>query len=225
MEGAVKQDMAHRHHAHQSMAPNANNATTACACEQQLYDALSHYGGLVRQICRNILGSRSEDVEDCFQETFFAFWQIVSSAKLNPNVAIKNQRDYLCGIARNKARSRLRSIARHDHGSSLESLAMWGSDIAENTQGAEPTVEDEDIATLIDNERDAQLVEAAVLQLPDPARTIFVLRYWYCEPVKAIAQQLNLSAKSVENTLYRDKKQLRETLAAQGLEYKECRDE
>jgi len=224
-EGIAGSDMFYRQRVCQTAISRADNATAVRTCDQQLYDALSHYGGLVRQICRNILGSRPEDVEDCFQETFFAFWQIVSGAELSPDVAINSQRDYLCGIARNKARSRLRSIVRRDPESSLESRATWSNNTTENTPGAEPAVEDEDIATLIDNERNAHLIEAAVLQLPDPARTIFILRYWYCEPIKAIAQQLGLSAKSVENTLCRGKKQLCEALAAQGLEHKEYRDE
>jgi len=224
-EGIAGSDMFYRQRVRQTATFRADNATAVRACDQQLYDVLSQYGGLVRHICRNILGNRSEDVEDCFQETFLAFWQVASGIEQNPDSAIKSQRDYLCGIARNKARDRLRSILRYAPESSLDSLTTQTGNETDNKPGTELVIEDEDIATLIDNEHDARLVTTAVLQLPDPARTIFILRYWYCEPVKAIAQQLGLSAKSVENTLYRGKKQLREALAAQGLDHKEYRDE
>jgi len=206
-------------------APVGENASTARASEQQLYNALCQYGGLVRHILRNILGDRPEEVEDCFQETFIAFWQNISDSDLNSEMTIDNQRNYLCGIARNKARTRLRRILGHATELSLDELLTSVNDGAGNGSGTELTIEDKDIATLIDNEHDAQLIEAAVLLLANPAREIFVLRYWYCESVKAIAQQLGMSAKSIENILYRGKKQLRSTLIAQGLDYREHTNE
>ena len=53
-------------------------------------------------------------------------------------------------------------------------------------------------------------------ELPEEKRIIFVRRYWYMDPVKDIADDLNIGESKVKMTLMRTRKALAEVLEKEG---------
>ncbi|MDO5011350.1 MAG: sigma factor-like helix-turn-helix DNA-binding protein, partial [Intestinibacter bartlettii] len=64
-----------------------------------------------------------------------------------------------------------------------------------------------------------KIIKTTLDNFKEPDRSIFILRYFYFEKVKAIASKLNLSEKKVENILYRSKTTLKEELIKGGIIY------
>ena len=65
---------------------------------------------------------------------------------------------------------------------------------------------------------DERILHLTVGEMDEPARSIFILRYFYFEKVADIARRLDLPCKKVENILSREKKKLRSTLTERGIE-------
>jgi len=158
--------------------------------DARIAEAFDSYYPLVRTICRNILGNDPGEIEDCSADVFLALY---TSGSFDPECgSLKN---YLCSIARNKAVDRVRRRASAPRRTSLDDAA--------DTSGC-----DDVIRTLEDRE-EAQRLVSMVSSMGAPDREIFILRYWYCEPVSRIAERLGLSAKAVENRLRRGRAALR----------------
>jgi RNA polymerase sigma-70 factor (ECF subfamily) len=175
--------------------------------EAYLAEVIRLYGGLVRHICRNALGDRPEDIDECVSDSFVALWEKAKGGGYDPEAGDVKQ--YLCGIARNKAIDRYRKIAARP--------VTLPLDDADGGAAATPgTLAEPDIAELFAQGDDEALMIEAVGNLPSPGREIFVLRYYYLERVKAIAEKLGLTEKAVQNQLYRGKLSLRRQLSGGG---------
>jgi RNA polymerase sigma-70 factor (ECF subfamily) len=175
--------------------------------EAYLAEVIRLYGGLVRHICRNALGDRPEDVDECVSDSFVALWEKAKGGGYDPNTGDVKQ--YLCGIARNKAIDRYRKIIARP-----ATLAL--SDADEGVMMSSGTLSEPDIAELLAKGDDEALMVEAVGNLPSPDREIFVLRYFYLDRVKAIAEKLDMTEKAVQNRLYRGKLSLRRQLSGDG---------
>ena len=66
--------------------------------------------------------------------------------------------------------------------------------------------------------RGKRILHEIVAQMDEPARSIFIMKYFYFEKTAAIAQRLGLPYKKVENTLAREKKKLKKLLTERGIE-------
>jgi RNA polymerase sigma-70 factor (ECF subfamily) len=172
--------------------------------QEFLAAAIHEYGGLVRHICRNVLGARPEDIEECISDVFVALWSAEAASSLEGN-ELKN---YLCGIARHKAIDRYRRI------SNLPTFVFIDGNVSDD----DALFFDPNYAETFSTEEDEEILADAVDALPSPDREIFILRYYYFERIKAIADKLALSEKVIENKLYRGKLSLRKTLTEKGLE-------
>ena len=62
-----------------------------------------------------------------------------------------------------------------------------------------------------------EIIKDTIDNLPHPDKEIFIRRYYLFEPVKEIAEFLNLTPKTVENKLYRGKDKLRTALINKGI--------
>ena len=67
-------------------------------------------------------------------------------------------------------------------------------------------------------EREEEILHETIAEMEEPARTVFIMRYFYFEKVKDIAAALDLPDKKVENILLREKKKLRTILMQKGIE-------
>jgi RNA polymerase sigma-70 factor (ECF subfamily) len=172
---------------------------------QGLAAAITRYGGLARHICRNILGDRPEDVDECVSDAFAILW--TNAAGLDP--AAGSIKSYICAVSRHKALDRYRRLSGQPTFVPIDDATASGT-------GRESLSFDPDMAGTVAATEHIHMLTEAVDELPPPDREIIILRYFYYEKVKSIAKRLDLPEKTVENKLYRGKAVLRKKLEEKG---------
>lgn len=176
--------------------------------EKAVCQMIDLYGGAVATICRHILSGCGEGIaEDAVQETFVRLWQNLSTG----DIEVDNLKAYTYTTARNCAIDTLRKYQRQ-HNVSLQELEYSGIeeltvDIENNTEKKADTAEC------------YKIVHKTIGEMPEPDRTIFILRYFYNFTLKEISQRLNLKQGNIESRLRRNKKKLRENLERKGVFY------
>ncbi len=127
---------------------------------------IDKYTAYVCTVIRYIIGASmaEEDVEEVASDVFLALWEQADCLSLS------TVRPWLGGVARNKARQKLR-----ERGLTLsldeDVLVINGADL------------EEDLAR---EERD-RLVRDAVLAMEPTDRAIFLRYYYHCQPINLIA--------------------------------------
>ena len=167
-------------------------ATALSRLQQGREDALAwfidKYTAYVCTVIRYIIGSSmtEADVEEAASDVFLALWEQAD------RVSLSTVRPWLGGVARNKARQKLR-----ERGLTLsldeDLLVVDGADL------------EEDLAR---EERDS-LVRDAVLAMEPTDRTIFLRYYYHCQPVAQIAEELGVPVSTVKSRLKRGREKLR----------------
>ena len=170
-------------------------ATALSRLQQGREDALAwfidKYTAYVCTVIRYIIGSSmtEADVEEAASDVFLALWEQAD------RVSLSTVRPWLGGVARNKARQKLR-----ERGLTLsldeDLLVVDGADL------------EEDLAR---EERDS-LVRDAVLAMEPTDRTIFLRYYYHCQPVAQIAEELGVPVSTVKSRLKRGREKLRAKL-------------
>ena len=169
--------------------------------EQGIHKMMTLYGGAIAAICRNFLYDCSvEDIEEAIADTYIHFWKNMDNYKLKENYSVKS---YLYAIARNVARDLRRKQKKADI-FSVEELSL--------ELPSEYHLENE-----IERRRCEAVLHTCLEQMKEPDKKVFLLRYFYGYKVKDIAGILSLSAKQVENILYRGKEKLRKDLMERGI--------
>ena len=162
-------------------------------------EAFDLYGNQVKTICRNIMrGYPSEDIEDAISQSFIALWMGIEKYSPDRGVSIKS---YLYGIARKTCLMMLRNMPRRNDLPIDENIA-W-------------TTTTEDIFLTREQEK---ILHKVLAETDEPARSIFIMRYFYFEKIADIASKLGLPKKKVENILSREKKKLKARLIKEGIE-------
>ena len=169
--------------------------------EQAIALSAQKYGALCHRVAMNILDSR-EDSEECVNDTYLQAWNAIPPERPTLLGA------YLCRITRNLAINRYRADRRDKRGGGQAVLAI--EELSECLADAESTSVCDEIAL-----RDA--VNGFLRRLPEPARTVFVQRYWYVRPVADIAAEQGMSVSRVKMILHRTRDRLREHLIKEGI--------
>ena len=168
--------------------------------ERGMEQVMELYSGQVRTICRNILaGYPKEDIEEAVAQSFIALWQGIERYSPAGGCSLKS---YLYGIARKTALMKRRSCPLREN----ISLEEWNGTAAETAEEIFFTAEEE------------RRLHEAVAEMDEPARTVFLMRYFYFEKIGDISERLGLPYKKVENILQREKKTLRRLLEEKGIE-------
>ncbi len=166
--------------------------------EKGLEILLNTYGGTVKAICKNILsGFSDEDIEDTVADCFIAFWK--SRQGLSDAVSVKG---YLIGITKKTAYSKMKDKLKLPPTELIDDMDL-GADI--------------DIFSETARRINTEIIHNVISSMPEFEREIFIRRYYYCERVKSIADNLNCSEKKVENILYRYKNKLKLKLTEGGI--------
>lgn len=164
--------------------------------------ALDAYGGPVRTICRNILYDCSpEDIEEAAADSFVELWRSVDRFKTGGDYSLKS---YLFGITRHTALDKRRTLKKGDSMLSVDDVFIEA---------------DIDLESDFDRKQSDTIVHDSVNSMQEPARSVFILRYFYFEKVSDIAERLGLDRKAVENHLYRGKSKLKWELLERGIQY------
>ena len=152
---------------------------------------IDKYSAYVCTVIRYIIGAAmsEEDVEEAASDVFLTLWQQAD------RVTLATVRPWLGGVARNKARQKLR-----DRGLTLsldeDLLVVDRTDLEAELEQAD---------------RD-RLVREAVLSMEPTDRAIFLRYYYHCQPVAAVARELKLPVSTVKSRLKRGREKLRKAL-------------
>lgn len=167
--------------------------------QEGLAIAIDLYGPSVKWMAQKIIGNRQQDVEECVSDTFLKLWQGIERFQSDGGILLKS---YIYGIARHTAIDSRRKL---------------------NGQQDIIPIEENDIGVQVDitqelvNTENIRIVQEAVDAMPEPDRKIFIRRYFLQERINVIAESLSISPKTVENKLYRGKKNLKNKLIERGI--------
>lgn len=159
------------------------------------------YGSYCYVVAYNILGSR-EDAEEIVNDAMRAAWDAVPAAKPASLQA------YLGKLTRNIALKRVRFDSAQKRGGG-ETAAVY-EELSECLPGEETAESAADTAAL------RELLQDFVHGLPAAKRRVFLLRYWYVEPVSDIARETGYSEAKVTSMLFRMRNQLKKELEEGG---------
>lgn len=170
--------------------------------EAGIHEAMNRYGGAVETICRNFLyGCQEMDIEEAIADSFIKLWKAKDKIGINNNK--ESLKSYLYAIARNTARDKRRT---------LNKVSIYSLEEVELQLQAPLNVE-EDFA----RKSNEGILHECLNDTEEPDRSVFILRYFYGEKIKDIAEILKLTPKKVENILCRRKAKLENALNERGI--------
>lgn len=171
--------------------------------ETALKAASEKYRSYCMKIAENITGSH-EDAEECVNDALMSAWESI------PPQEPKLLSTYLGKLTRNLAINRRRLRLTEKRGLGEGELAY--EELSEMIGGAE------DVSQTHDRRELSAEINRFLKGLPERKRTMFIRRYWFCESVKAIADELGTTQSSVSVTLHRLREKLRTYLRKRGYE-------
>jgi RNA polymerase sigma-70 factor (ECF subfamily) len=169
--------------------------------EHALAELKKRFERLCLHIALNILSQR-EDAEECVNSAYYDLWSNI------PPDEPDDLKAYLCRIVRNKALDRLKYNKAEKRSPELAvSIDELAECIPDNSWDDAPAKE---LASAI----------SRFLRTQDEAhRKVFVRRYWYGDPLAAIAELYGMNERTVATYLFRTRKKLKAFLKKEGHYY------
>ena len=169
--------------------------------ESAVSETQKKYGGYCYSVANNILENH-EDSEECVADTMLRAWNVIPPQKP------KYLRLFLAKITRNLAFDRCRVRLRQKRGGgSIDAVLSELETCLAAPGDASDEVEYRELQRVI-----ADFTE----QLPEREQYIFLQRYFYTEPVAAIAKRYHMTPNNVSVILSRTRAALRERLIREG---------
>ena len=170
--------------------------------EQAIAETAAKYGSYCYAIAINVLHNK-EDAGECVNDTYLGAWD--SMPPQRPSVLSA----FLGKITRNLSLMRWRDahVQKRGGGQLPVILEELEECISENL-----SVEEQ-----IEAKQLSMWVNAFVSELPEEERKVFVCRYWYLDPVDAIALRYGFTKSKVKSMLMRTRGKLRACLEAHGV--------
>lgn len=152
---------------------------------------MNKYAGYVSTIVWNIIGSAMSisDAEEVVSDVFFVLWNNASAIRTN---SIKS---YLAGIARNKAKMKLRQAG---HTQILEHNIM--------------DLEAPDPEDAYEHKELCLLVKRAIDALKEPDREILLRYFYYYQTMDTISAEMGINLSTVKTKIRRGKDSIRSHL-------------
>lgn len=163
--------------------------------EEALAWFIRRYAPYVNTIVFNILGETMSvrDVEEISSDVFLVLWN--NADRVRPGKV----KAYLSGVARNKARDRLRQTGRE---LPLEEDILLTADT--------------DMEHDLEVREQARLVKHAIQNMDQPDREIFLRHYYYGQPLSRIAEEMEMNLSTVKTRLRRGRSKLKDELRKGG---------
>lgn len=169
--------------------------------EQAITETEKKYGKYCHYIASNILGSE-QDAEECVNDTYLAAWESIPPQR--PQIL----RTFLGKLTRNI------SINRYHFENAKKRKApvtLVLDEVAECIPDPESEVRVADEIALAD------ALNGFLATLTETARIAFVKRFFYCESVRDIARDLDLTEVNVKVLLHRTRKKCKAYLLEKGV--------
>lgn len=158
------------------------------------------YGRYLTTIAYHILADR-EDSEESVSDTYLKAWNSIPPHRPQALAA------YLGKITREGAIDRYRRRTSRKRGGSEYALSL--SELEECVSGDAPEQE-------LDARLLAETINNFLRTLTPQARTMFIRRYYFADPIREIAAGGGVSVSKVKSTLHRTRIHLREYLEKEG---------
>jgi len=160
------------------------------------------YGSLCGSIAMNILHNR-EDSEECVNDTWSRAWD-----NMPPQRPV-HLGAYLGRIVRNLSLNRWRTRRAEKRGGGV------GTELLLSELGE--CLPEPDSGVLCEEERLSAVIGRWLEGLPAEDRVVFLRRYWYGDPLEAIAKARGTGANHLAVRMHRLRKKLREYLEKEGI--------
>lgn len=170
--------------------------------EQAIAETAAKYGAYCYAIAYNVLNNR-EDAGECVNDTYLGAWD--SMPPQRPSILSA----FLGKITRNLSLRRWRDAHVQKRGGGQLPVVL--EELEECIRGKLSIEEQVEAKEL------SQWVNAFVSELPEVERKVFVCRYWYLDPVDAIALRYGFTKSKVKSMLMRTRGKLRACLEAHGV--------
>ena len=169
--------------------------------EQAIQETDTKYGGLCYRIAYNVLNCR-EDSEETVSDTYLTAWKRIPPTR--PNVFSA----FLSKITRNLAINRWKANRRQKRGGGQIDIALDElDDVADGKEDAEKRCESRELILAYNR---------FLAQLPRAQRELFLMRYFYLDPISKISGKTGYSESKVKSMLFRTRNKLRDTLEKEG---------
>ncbi len=169
--------------------------------EKAIVETDSKYGGYCFSIAYNVLAN-NEDAEESVSDTYMAAWNKLPPHR--PSILAT----FLGKITRNISISRWRSRSAYKRGGGEIVLALEELDnCVDGTQDIEASSDARELSACLNRFLDS---------LPKAERDIFLRRYWFFDPIAAIAESYGFTQSKVTSMLHRMRGKLRKQLEKEG---------
>ena len=163
--------------------------------EKALEWIIDRYSSYVSTIIGNILGTfmTDDDVEEAVSDVFLTLWH--NSEKVMPG----KLKAYLGGLARNKAKEKMRTAN--------QDIPLDDDMIL---------ISDENPEKDFSAKEQARFIRLALLKMPYPDREIFIRHYYYYQTVETLSREMGINLSTVKTKLRRGREKLKEVLLEGG---------
>jgi len=170
--------------------------------ESAITETAKHYGPFCETIAMNILHNK-EDAEECVNDTYLRVWNAIPPQR--PAVFSS----FLGRITRNLSINRYK--ARKSKKRSVDETAVLLSELEDCIQSSN-SVEEE-----VETEAVAEIIDSFLSHIEESDMMFFVRRYWYADPIVAIAERFAVGESKVKTSLHRTRNKLRDHLKKEGV--------
>ncbi len=175
--------------------------------ERAVSETKTKYFHYLTKISMNVLGDAG-DAEECVNDTYLKAWQNI------PPDRPRSLSAYLAVIVRRISLDRIKKRTAGKRRGAEYDLSL--DELEECVPSGGTGVEDE-----VERAELGRCINRYLLSLSETERTVFTGRYFYLDPVRAIASYTNLTPAKVRGTLERVRAGLRRRLEEEGYGAKE----
>lgn len=169
--------------------------------EHAIEATAAKYESYCMKISQNILSDRA-DSEENVNDTYLHAWQAIPPQR----PAILSA--FLGKIARNLALNRYKARSAQKRQGDAFALSL---DELDDCAPALSSPDDEAMAAEL-----GRSISAFLRTQSEEVRSMFILRYFYCEPVEALARRFHCGESRIKTTLLRTRRKLKEHLIKEG---------
>ena len=169
--------------------------------ETALALAAERYGARLLALARNILGDEGA-AEECLNDARLEAWQ-----RIPPHEPRDYLFPFLAKLVRAGALNRVKAEAAGKRSAELVSLTDELADMLPSAQDTEGEVAARALS---------EAVGRWLSSVSEEKRRVFVLRYWYAEPLRQIAARCGMSEAKLKSLLLRARRELAKELTKEG---------
>ena len=164
--------------------------------EKALEEIILNYTALVSTIIYNVSngGMAREDIEEVTSDVFVTLWN--NSEKIQPD----KLKGYICCIAKNKAKNKLKAVFRHQV-TNIEEMDFEDGLV----------VSDE-----IENKVITEVLKEALDIIGEPDKEILIRHYYYYQSSTEISERMGMKSETVKSRIKRARGKLKAILTERG---------